>query len=86
MSAGKVGEQEASARDDVNHPAHYAGCGAMCKCGEVIECIQIAENMGFNLGNVIKYIWRSDKKHDPIKDLRKALWYLSREIDKRGGG
>jgi hypothetical protein len=39
--------------------------------------------MGFNLGNAIKYIWRSDLKHDAIEDLRKARWYIDREITKR---
>lgn len=48
-----------------------------------IECIQITEHMGFNLGNAFKYIWRCDLKQDAIEDLRKALWYIEREINKR---
>jgi hypothetical protein len=36
--------------------------------------------MGFNLGNAIKYIWRADLKSDAIEDLRKAAWYIDREI------
>jgi hypothetical protein len=39
--------------------------------------------MGFNLGNSIKYIWRADLKNDAIEDLKKARWYLDREIGKR---
>ena len=39
--------------------------------------------MGFNLGNVIKYVWRSDEKGNAIEDLEKALWYLEREIARR---
>jgi len=39
--------------------------------------------MGFNLGNALKYIWRADLKADPIEDLRKARWYIEREIQKR---
>jgi hypothetical protein len=39
--------------------------------------------MGFNLGNAIKYIWRADLKNDAIEDLKKARWYISREIDRR---
>jgi len=39
--------------------------------------------MSFNLGNAIKYIWRADLKHDAIEDLRKAHWYIEREIKKR---
>lgn len=65
------------AHDPVNHPKHYTSH----KSG--IECIQITEHMGFNLGNAFKYIWRADLKHDAIEDLRKARWYLDREIRKR---
>ena len=39
--------------------------------------------MGFNLGNAIKYIWRADLKEHAIEDLRKAMWYIHREINKR---
>ena len=47
-----------------------------------VECIQITEHMGFNLGNAVKYIWRADLKHDDggMEDLTKALWYIEREI------
>ena len=46
-----------------------------------IECIEVTEHMNFCLGNAVKYIWRSGlKSDDPIEDLRKAEWYLSREI------
>ena len=70
--------------DNINHPAHYTSSPAKCvDCGAGIECIQIAEHMGFNLGNAIKYIWRADLKHDAIEDLKKAAWYLQREIMKR---
>ena len=50
-----------------------------------IECIQVTEHMGFNLGNAIKYIWRADLKNNDggIEDLTKARWYLEREIEKR---
>jgi hypothetical protein len=39
--------------------------------------------MGFCLGNAMKYIWRADLKRDAIEDLRKARWYLDREIERR---
>jgi len=39
--------------------------------------------MGFNLGNAIKYVWRSDLKNDAIEDLNKAIWYIQREIERR---
>lgn len=63
--------------DMVNHPPHYT------KHPSGVECIQITEHMGFNLGNAIKYIWRADLKADAIEDLKKAVWYVSREIQKR---
>jgi hypothetical protein len=63
--------------DPVYHPKHYTSH----KSG--IECIQITEHMGFNLGNCLKYIWRADLKNDAIEDLCKASWYLNREIRKR---
>jgi hypothetical protein len=65
--------------DLVNHPPHYTSHPSG------IECIQITEHMGFNLGNALKYIWRADLKNDAIEDLKKALWYLDREIAKREG-
>ena len=70
--------------DPVNHPKHYTSSPAICSnCSTSIECIQITEHMGFNLGNAIKYIWRSDLKGDAIEDLKKAAWYINREIEKR---
>lgn len=63
--------------DSVNHPAHYRAHPSG------VECIQIAEHMGFNLGNAVKYIWRADEKGNAIEDLRKAAWYVNREIQRR---
>lgn len=61
----------------INHPSHYTAHPSG------IECIRITEHMGFNLGNAVKYIWRCDLKKDAVEDLKKALWYIQREIDKR---
>lgn len=66
-----------SAPDLVNHPPHYTSHPSG------VECITITEHMGFNLGNAIKYIWRSDLKGDSIEDLKKAAWYVEREIARR---
>lgn len=63
--------------DPINHPPHYISHPSG------IECIQITEHMGFNLGNVIKYIWRVDDKGHDLEDLQKAMWYLKREIERR---
>jgi len=64
--------------DPVNHPGHYTSHPSG------VECIQITEHMGFNLGNALKYIWRADLKHDAIEDMNKAVFYLNREITLRG--
>ena len=63
--------------DQVNNPRHYTSHPSG------IDCIQITEHMGFNLGNAIKYVWRSDLKNDAIEDLNKAIWYIQREIERR---
>ncbi|HEF4733014.1 DUF3310 domain-containing protein [Burkholderia multivorans] len=63
--------------DAVNHPKHYTSHPSG------VECIQITQHMGFNLGNALKYIWRCDLKNDAIEDLKKAKWYIEREIAKR---
>ena len=64
-------------QDPVNHPKHYT------EHPSGIECIQITEHMGFNLGNAMKYIWRADLKHNAVEDLQKAVWYINRELAKR---
>ena len=71
--------------DPVNHPSHYTSHPAHCACGASIQCIQITEHMSFNLGNAIKYIWRADLKGNAVQDLNKAVWYVTREIQKRRG-
>ncbi len=65
--------------DPVKHPSHYVSHPSG------IECIQITEHMSFCLGNAMKYIWRCDDKLDAIEDLKKAKWYIEREISKREG-
>ena len=64
--------------DPVNHPPHYNSHPSG------VECIQVVEHMSFNLGNAIKYIWRADLKADAIEDLKKAAWYIERELQRRG--
>jgi hypothetical protein len=66
--------------DNVNHPQHYTSHPSG------IECIQITEYMNFCLGNAIKYIWRAGVKNkDTIQDLKKAVFYINREIYRLGG-
>lgn len=62
--------------DNVNHPAHYKVGGI-----ETIDFIE-AKELGYNLGNVVKYITRAGHKADLREDLLKARWYLNREISK----
>ena len=66
--------------DSVDHPPHYTAHPSG------VECIQITEHMGFCLGNAMKYIWRADAKGSPLEDLKKARWYLDREIARREKG
>ncbi len=61
----------------MNAPRHYRSHPSG------VECIQVTEHMGFNLGNAVKYVWRADLKNDAIEDLRKAVWYIEREILRR---
>ena len=66
--------------DAVNHPPHYGGADNPYEAIKVIE----AWGLGFNLGNTVKYISRAGKKSDmDVQDLKKALWYLAREIGNR---
>jgi hypothetical protein len=63
--------------DLVNNPPHYKSHPSG------IECIEITEHMNFCLGNAIKYLWRCGLKDDEIEDLKKAIWYIEREIQRR---
>ena len=65
--------------DPVNHPPHYTTHPSG------IECIQITEHMNFCLGNAVKYLWRAGLKdgEDELKDLKKAIWYINRELERR---
>lgn len=60
----------------VNHPAHYGGADNPYEAIKVIE----AWNLGFHLGNAVKYICRAGKKTTLVEDLEKARWYLDRAI------
>jgi hypothetical protein len=74
--AGKAKfRMEGDRSDAVNNPAHYTVGGI-----ETIDFIE-AKKLGYNLGNVVKYITRADHKDNKLEDLRKAQWYLTREIN-----
>lgn len=67
--------------EQVNHPSHYGGADSPYEAIKVIE----AWDLGFHLGNVIKYLARAGKKGDALTDLRKAQFYLDREISRLEG-
>lgn len=66
--------------EQVNHPKHYGGADNPYEAIKVIE----AWDLGFYLGNTVKYISRAGKKETDknVQDLEKARWYLDREIEK----
>ena len=61
--------------DSINSPAHYAE-------GRTYEPIDVIEDweLNYNLGNACKYISRAGRKQDQLEDLKKARWYIDREI------
>lgn len=71
--------------DVINHPQHYT-LGKI----EVIDFIE-DKGLNFNLGNVVKYVARAGHKKSSgksidakaLEDLKKAQWYLNREISSR---
>ena len=78
------GEAEDSVAGGVHHdPVHHPGHYTQHPSG--VECIEVTRHMSFNLGNVVKYVWRSGLKDQAptIQDLEKARWYLDDEIQKR---
>lgn len=63
--------------DPVNHPSHYTQGN--------IECIDAMQNImtkesfaGYLRGNAFKYIWRCEDKNNPVEDIDKAIWYLTK--------
>lgn len=60
----------------IDHPGHYGGESNPYEAIKVIE----AWGLDFHLGNVVKYLARAGKKGSWLEDLKKARWYLDREI------
>lgn len=68
-----------SKHDPVNRPSHYASGGI--ECIEAIKASMSREAfLGYLKGNVQKYMWRYEKKANPVEDLKKARWYQERLI------
>jgi len=75
MARAQAVETVAVNADAINHPTHYKTGGI-----ETIDFIE-AKNLNYHLGNVVKYITRADHKGDRLENLKKAQWYLNREIE-----
>lgn len=73
MAAASLREEP---NDLVDHPPHYTAHPSG------VECIEITEHMSFLRGNAVKYLWRAGEKGPAVEDLRKARWYIDREIEK----
>lgn len=78
VSANTVEMPAIPQHDAVNHPRHYNDHPSG------VECIDIVEHFSFNVGNAVKYLWRAGLKPGAteLDDLRKAEWYISRELDR----
>jgi hypothetical protein len=71
--------RDAAKADPVNSPAHYNQGGI--EAIEGIEASMVPEAYaGYLKGNIMKYLWRYEKKEKPVQDLKKARWYLDRLI------
>ena len=83
-SSQYVAAIEKEVPDAVNHPSHYTGAGV--ECIEAIKASMTPDALaGYLKGNVQKYLWRYEKKVNPVEDLKKARWYLDyliNELDK----
>jgi len=79
-----LNDEVSSIYDPVDKPQHYNSGGI-----EAIEAIEAAlSDEGFRgalKANVLKYLWRYEKKAKPLEDLKKARWYLDRLIQKVEG-
>jgi hypothetical protein len=66
--------------DNVNHPQHYMWLNGV----EVIDIVEpLADESGWNVACAVKYLLRCDHKGSAIEDMEKAVWYITREIQRR---
>jgi hypothetical protein len=78
---GESGESAVGdlSHDPVNGPRHYRSSPSG------VECITVVEHLTFCVGNAIKYLWRAGLKGPTVEDLKKARWYIDREISRLDG-
>lgn len=71
---------ENKVKDNVNKPSHYAS--GDIECIDAIKASMTREAfLGYLKGNIQKYVWRYEKKINPVEDLKKARWYMSRLVE-----
>jgi len=67
-------------KEMVNHPNHYGGEDNVYEAIKVIDAWGLDND--FYLGNAVKYLSRAGKKDDTVQDLKKAIWYIEKKIEK----
>lgn len=66
--------------DPVNSPSHYAS--GDIECIDAIKASMTHEAfLGYLKGNIQKYMWRYEKKINPLEDVKKARWYMNKLVD-----
>lgn len=68
--------------DPVNHPSHYTAGGIECIDAIAAALVGLTGEEAYDTGAAIKYLWRWKKKNG-VEDLRKAIWYINRLIEKQ---
>ena len=67
-------------KEMVNHPSHYGGKDNVYEAIKVIDAWDLDKD--FYLGNAVKYLSRAGKKDNVVQDLKKAIWYIEKKIEK----
>ena len=67
-------------KEMVNHPQHYGGENNPYEAIKVIDAWGLDND--FYLGNAVKYLSRAGKKDNTVQDLKKAIWYIEKKIEK----
>lgn len=86
--AGGEEAPKAGGTEAVDHPPHYVGAApGSLECIDAIDALvsQMKTESGFYAAQVLKYMWRHEKKGKPLEDLKKGRWYLDRLIKKMEG-
>lgn len=71
-------------KDNVNKPEHYTSGSIEC-IDAIMEAIKDKNPQeAYCVGNVIKYLWRYERKNG-TEDVLKAQWYLNKLISLKQG-